>query len=202
MRQITIRVIPTHRRRPDERDVRNDFDYPEYGYDDDFRTQTKTDANRERGFTLVELLVATVVSMLVLGGAVALTSQVQTGYRRQVEAAAAEQEGRYALEWIGKLLRGAGNNPFSVARPIVRVRRARCLSTSSRSASIPTSTAKTTTSASDRCESSGRDHRRRRARQLRSGQRRRHDFLRRGTIARSCFTTIISPPRRRSAPTR
>lgn len=69
----------------------------------------------ERGFTLVELLVGTVVSMLVLGGAVALTSQVQTGYRRQVEAAAAEQEGRYALEWIGKLIRSAGNNPFSVA---------------------------------------------------------------------------------------
>ena len=62
----------------------------------------------------MELLVATVVSMMVLGGAVALTSQVQTGYRRQVEAAAAEQEGRYALEWIGKLLRGAGNNPFSM----------------------------------------------------------------------------------------
>lgn len=72
-------------------------------------------ANGERGFTLVELLVATMVSMLVLGGAVALTGQIQTGYRRQVEAAAAEQEGRYALEWIGKLIRSSGNNPFSVA---------------------------------------------------------------------------------------
>lgn len=78
--------------------------------------QRKTDANGERGFTLIELLVATVVSMLVLGGAVALTSQIQTGYRRQVEAAAAEQEGRYALEWIGKLIRSSGNNPFSVAQ--------------------------------------------------------------------------------------
>ena len=68
----------------------------------------------ERGFTLIELLVATVVSMLVLGGAVALTSQVQNGYRRQIEASAGEQEGRYALEWIGKLIRGADNNPFSV----------------------------------------------------------------------------------------
>ncbi len=68
----------------------------------------------ERGFTLIELLVATVVSMLVLGGAVALTSQVQNGYRRQIEASAGEQEGRYALEWIGKLVRGADNNPFSV----------------------------------------------------------------------------------------
>ena len=68
----------------------------------------------ERGFTLIELLVATVVSMLVLGGAVVLTSQVQNGYRRQIEASAGEQEGRYALEWIGKLIRGADNNPFSV----------------------------------------------------------------------------------------
>lgn len=67
------------------------------------------------GFTLVELLVATVVSMLVLGGAVALTSQVQVGYRRQIESAAAEQEARYALEWMSKLIRGADNNPFNVA---------------------------------------------------------------------------------------
>ena len=52
--------------------------------------------------------------MLVLGGAVVLTSQVQNGYRRQIEASAGEQEGRYALEWIGKLIRGADNNPFSV----------------------------------------------------------------------------------------
>ena len=69
----------------------------------------------ERGFTLVELLVGTVVSVIVVGGAVALSSQVQGGYRRQLEAAAAEQEGRYALDWIGKYVRGAGNNPFNRA---------------------------------------------------------------------------------------
>lgn len=68
----------------------------------------------ERGFTLVELLVASGVSVIILGGAVALTSQMQEGYRRQIEASAAEQEGRYALEWIGKLIRGADNNPFNV----------------------------------------------------------------------------------------
>jgi type II secretory pathway pseudopilin PulG len=68
----------------------------------------------ERGFTLAELLVASLVTMLILGGAVALTSQVQSGYRRQIEDAAAEQEGRYALEWVSRLIRGAGNNPYSL----------------------------------------------------------------------------------------
>ncbi len=68
----------------------------------------------EQGFTLAELLIASMVSMVVLGSAVALTSQVQNGYRRQVESAAAEQEGRYALDWVGRLIRGAGNNPFDI----------------------------------------------------------------------------------------
>jgi prepilin-type N-terminal cleavage/methylation domain-containing protein len=68
----------------------------------------------ERGFTLVELLVGTVISVLVLGGAVALSSQVQNGYRRQLESAAAEQEGRYALDWIGRYIRGAGNDPTNI----------------------------------------------------------------------------------------
>jgi len=66
----------------------------------------------QRGFTLAELMVASGVTMLVLGGAVALTSQVQVGYARQMEDAAAEQEGRYALEWVSRLIRAAGNAPF------------------------------------------------------------------------------------------
>ncbi len=66
---------------------------------------------QENGFTLIELLVASVVTMLVVGGAVALTSQIQNGYRRQLEDSAGEQEARYALEWIARYLRGAGNNP-------------------------------------------------------------------------------------------
>lgn len=67
----------------------------------------------ENGFTLVELLVASVVTVAVLGGAVALTSQIQEGYRRQSEDSVGEQEARYALEWIGRYIRGAGFNPFN-----------------------------------------------------------------------------------------
>ena len=71
----------------------------------------------ERGFTLVELLVATMITTLVLGGAVMLTSQVQVSFRRQIEDSAGEQEGRYALDWISRLIRGAGNNPFGLVTP-------------------------------------------------------------------------------------
>jgi Tfp pilus assembly protein PilW len=67
----------------------------------------------QRGFTLVELLVASVCTIIVLGGAVALTSQIQNGYRRQIEDSVGEQEARYALEWIGRYLRSVGNNPFN-----------------------------------------------------------------------------------------
>ena len=71
-------------------------------------------ATDEHGFTIAELLVATVVSLLVVGGAVTVTSQVQNGYRRQMEEVAAEQEGRYALDWISKLIRSAGTNPYAI----------------------------------------------------------------------------------------
>ena len=66
-----------------------------------------------RGFTLIELLVAATTMVVVLGAAVALTQQVQNGYRRQLEDSAAEQEGRYALDWIGRYLRSADNNPYA-----------------------------------------------------------------------------------------
>ena len=68
----------------------------------------------ERGFTIAELLVSTVVSLLVVGGAVTLTSQVQNGYRRQMEEVAAEQEARYALDWLSRLIRSAGSNPYAI----------------------------------------------------------------------------------------
>lgn len=73
-----------------------------------------TIVRNQRGFTLAELMVATMITMLVLGGAVALTSQVQQSFVRQIEDSAGEQEGRYALEWVSRLIRAAGNNPFNL----------------------------------------------------------------------------------------
>ena len=68
----------------------------------------------DRGFTLAELLVATMITTVVLGGAVMMTSQVQQSFRRQIEDSAGEQEGRYALEWVSRLIRAAGNNPYAL----------------------------------------------------------------------------------------
>jgi len=68
----------------------------------------------ERGFTLAELLVATMITTVVLGGAVMLTSSVQQSFRRQIEDSAGEQEGRYALDWVSRLIRAAGNNTYSL----------------------------------------------------------------------------------------
>jgi Tfp pilus assembly protein PilW len=73
---------------------------------------TVTQLKDQRGFTLIELMVASMCTIVVLGGAVALTAQIQNGYRRQLENSVGEQEARYALEWIGRYLRSAGNNPF------------------------------------------------------------------------------------------
>jgi prepilin-type N-terminal cleavage/methylation domain-containing protein len=70
----------------------------------------------QRGFTLAELLVASLITTLVLGGAVMMTSQVQQGFARQIEDSVGEQEGRYALEWISRMIRAAGNNPYALPK--------------------------------------------------------------------------------------
>ena len=67
-----------------------------------------------KGFTLTELLVALAISIMVVGSATLLAGQMQMSYRRQLEASTAQQEGRYAIEWIERYIRAAGNNPYRV----------------------------------------------------------------------------------------
>lgn len=66
----------------------------------------------ESGFTLAELMVALMVATLVMGSATLLAGKMQSSYRQQMEGATAQQEARYAVQWIERYIRAAGNNPY------------------------------------------------------------------------------------------
>ncbi len=66
------------------------------------------------GFTLVEMLIASLVSLITLGVAVQVASQVQRGYTRQLDSSAYVEEARFAIDWIERTLRSAGSNPYGI----------------------------------------------------------------------------------------
>jgi Tfp pilus assembly protein PilW len=68
----------------------------------------------EGGFTLVEFMISALVMTLVLGGAVALSMQIQQAYSTRLADEAVEQEARYALDWIARDLRSAASDPYDV----------------------------------------------------------------------------------------
>ena len=68
-----------------------------------------------RGFTLVEFLIAMAITAAVLGGTVALASQIQRSYSTQLDDTTAEEEVRFALDWIAQALRNAGTNPYNIS---------------------------------------------------------------------------------------
>ena len=68
----------------------------------------------ERGFTLVEFMVAAAITTVVLGVTVMLATQIQQSYGTQLDDTAVEQEARYALDWIARDLRSAGSDPYLV----------------------------------------------------------------------------------------
>jgi Tfp pilus assembly protein PilW len=67
-----------------------------------------------RGFTLIEFMIACLITTAVLGGTVMLASQLQQGYSTQLDDVVVEQEVRFALDWITRILRSAGSNPYSL----------------------------------------------------------------------------------------
>ena len=70
---------------------------------------------RQRGFSLIELLIATLVGSATLGAAVLITDQVSRGYTSQLDGAMVQEEARFALDWIEEALRSAGSNPYGIA---------------------------------------------------------------------------------------
>jgi len=67
-----------------------------------------------RGFTLIEFMIACLITTAVLGGTVMLASQLQQGYSTQLDDVLVEQEVRFALDWITRILRSAGSNPYGI----------------------------------------------------------------------------------------
>ena len=66
----------------------------------------------EQGFTLVELMIAVGIITAVMGATAMMATQIQQGYGTQLDDAAAEQEARYALDWIARDLQSAGSDPY------------------------------------------------------------------------------------------
>ncbi len=68
----------------------------------------------ERGFTLVEFMIAAAIMTAVLGGTVVLATQIQQTYGTQLDDATVEQEARYVLDWIARDLRSAASDPYNI----------------------------------------------------------------------------------------
>ena len=81
---------------------------------DDAKGLGRRSPQGEGGFTLVEFLISSLVMTLVLGSAVGMSMQLQQAYSMQIDDASAEQEARYALDWIARELRSAGSDPYNV----------------------------------------------------------------------------------------
>ena len=71
----------------------------------------------EDGYTLIEFMIAAAITAAVLGSTIMLATQIQEAYGTQLDDAAVEQEARYALEWIARDLRSAGNDRYLVIAP-------------------------------------------------------------------------------------
>jgi Tfp pilus assembly protein PilW len=69
----------------------------------------------ERGFTMIELMIAVLVSLTVLGSAATVISNVQSTYAYQMDDAAVQQELRFAMDFIRRTVEPAGSNPYNIS---------------------------------------------------------------------------------------
>jgi type II secretory pathway pseudopilin PulG len=69
----------------------------------------------ERGFSMIELMIAVLVSLAVLGSAASVISAVQNTYAHQMDDATVEQEARFAMDFIRRTIEQAGSNPYSIS---------------------------------------------------------------------------------------
>ena len=76
--------------------------------------RARAGAADERGFTLIEMMIAVLVSLAVLGSAATVISNVQNTYVYQMDDAATEQELRFAMDFIRRTIEPAGSNPYTI----------------------------------------------------------------------------------------
>jgi Tfp pilus assembly protein PilW len=69
----------------------------------------------ERGFSMIELMIAMLVSITVLGSAVSVISGVHSTYAHQMDDVTVEQELRFAMDFIRRTIEQAGSNPYAVS---------------------------------------------------------------------------------------
>jgi hypothetical protein len=72
-------------------------------------------ASGEAGFTIIELLIAMLITVVVLGSAVGIVGGAQNTYSHQLDDVTVEQEARFALDFIRRTIEPAGSNPYSVS---------------------------------------------------------------------------------------
>ena len=75
---------------------------------------TRPDAAGQAGFSMIELLIAMLITTVVLGGAVSVVAGAQNTYRHQLDDVTVEQEGRFALDFIRGIIEPAGSNAYAV----------------------------------------------------------------------------------------
>lgn len=59
-------------------------------------------------------MIVAAITAAVVGAAVTMASTIQTVYSYQLNDAAVEQEARFALDWIARVLTPAGSNPYTI----------------------------------------------------------------------------------------
>ena len=70
-------------------------------------------ARDERGFSLIELMIVALITTMIVGSTVALSTQVSKTYSHQLDDAAVQQEARFAMEWITRTIAAAGSDPYA-----------------------------------------------------------------------------------------
>jgi type IV pilus assembly protein PilW len=76
--------------------------------------RTAPSCSSESGFSLIELMIALLVSVVIMGGAASVMTGAQRTYQHQLDDVTVEQEVRFALSWIRRAIENAGSNPYSV----------------------------------------------------------------------------------------